>query len=196
MPRRVGPRQRDGRGAAIDADPDRTGELAQERYEQAARAGAEIEQAGAGRKVRRACQHRFDDRLGLGPRHQRRAVDGELEAPEFANTREVGERLAPGAAADERPEPPDLGVAERPVVAGEKGLGRKPERMLHQQACVAAGCLYAGRTQPGRRSAERRTHGLGPAVHSASARRAARSAVISGSMTSSSASPLSTLSSL
>ena len=200
VPVRIDPCEREGGDIDIDTEPARTLELAEKSDEQAARARAEIEQtqasAVAGRKAGGMRQHRLDDGLGLRPRHQHRPVERELEAPELAPAGQIGDRLAPGPAADERGEPARLARPERAVALGEQTLGPEPQRMLHQQPGVAARRRDARSLELPRRGAE----GLGPAhgggAHPASARRAARSAVISGSMTSSRASPLNTLSSL
>ena len=109
---------------------------------------------------------------------------------------EVGDRLARGPAIDERREPRGLGLVQGQIVFGEQGLRRKTQRMLHQQARLAPRRVDACGAQRGSRSAESLGPGRSRGAHSASARRAARSAVISGSMTSSRASPLNTLSSL
>ena len=184
-------------GAAdIDAEADRAGKFGEERGQQAARAGAEVEQLRAGREPRGVREHRLDQGLALWPRHQRGIVDGEVETPELAPAGEVGDRLARSAAPDERRQPPSLFLAERQAIFGEQSFGRKPQRVLHQQAGIATRRIDACCPQHLGSSAERLCPARRSPTHSASARRAARSAVISGSMTSSSASPLNTLSSL
>ena len=61
--------------------------------------------ARAGGKAHGMGQHRLDHGLGLRPRHQRGAVDGEIEAPELASAGEVRDRLARRPATDERGQP-------------------------------------------------------------------------------------------
>src|SRR5687768_10437045 len=91
------PRQRERLCARIGADHARRWKMPLERERDRARAGAQVEhRAGPAR------QRNVDEELGLRTRDEHRGVDRELEAVELLAAEDVRDRLAAGAARDER----------------------------------------------------------------------------------------------
>src|SRR6185437_4746684 len=98
--------------------------LAQKRQQQAARAGAEIEDAQLGAAIGDRRERSLDQGLAVGARIQRFRRELEIEAPEFAPASEARERLVPGAAADQR-----LELRPRRRIEGALGPSEKLARI-------------------------------------------------------------------
>src|SRR5262249_37045375 len=86
-PEGLGIRRRNGHraSAGIDSQPPGGRQLAQQRQEQAARAGAQIERPQRFRPPRsRPLEGRLDQRLAVGPGIEGLGAEREAQAPEFA----------------------------------------------------------------------------------------------------------------
>ena len=140
-------------------------------------------------------QHRLDQRLAVGPRHQHGRRDLERQAPELALAQDVGHRLAPHAPRRERTQPSRRRrQAPSSVPRATSCSIERPVALRQQQAGLEAGVVDAGRGQRDGGVAQQRVVGSGQAASSAS--RDASSSAISASMISSSPRPSITSSSL
>ena len=134
MAARVCRGERESRRRAVDRENARLRALERERDGQDAAARAEVgEGAGAGRGGAR----RLHDALGLEAGNERARIDAERAAEEFPFAEEVLQRLAGGAARDERLEGrPARGVrrlraaAQKPGAGARGGAGEKLLRLV------------------------------------------------------------------
>ncbi len=188
----------------IDTDPGGRRQFAQQREQQTARPGAEIEQPQRGAAVAYIGERRFDQGFAVGPRDQRLGRQREIEAPELAPAQHARGRLARCPACQEPSQASALGSTQHAVGVTEDDRGIDSERRCQQQPRLASRLLDGGRSEELGRLGERRSDGgvrrrvarlrQSRADHSISASRAARSSASRGSMISSRASPLITLS--
>jgi hypothetical protein len=88
------------RGVAVDAEHLPLRAFARQRQRDRAAAGAQIEHA-RGRRGE-PLQRELDQQLGFWTWHQRAAVQGQLERPEFLPPDEIGQRLAVAPPRDQR----------------------------------------------------------------------------------------------
>ena len=107
-----------------------------DRHGDAAAPGADIGHRQRRGPVAKQLEHRFDDQLGRRARDEHVRRHFQLEAPEFTHADDVGERLAGGAARDER-----LVLRREPlrllrVRIGEEALGRPAEHVLRKEPRV------------------------------------------------------------
>src|SRR5207245_1136065 len=117
--RRVEPGGTGRAGRQLDADAPRLRIFRQQRQQQAAGAGAEIEEAIGRAAIGEARQHRLDEDLAFRPRLERVGRQGEVETPELALARYPAERLARRDAVADRRDSRLLGGAEHAFGTGE-----------------------------------------------------------------------------
>ena len=117
----------------VDADPDGRRKLVQQRHQETAGAGAEIEDAQRARPVRDQAKCGLDHGLGVRPRHQGLGGEREGEPPEFPLAEDARHRLARRAGAPRWPRAlrPPRRSAVGPGASEQLGGGRC--RGCHEQ---------------------------------------------------------------
>lgn len=103
QPRGVAAGHSQGGGGAVGGDDPAGGAFARDGQRDGARSGAEVGDA-PGAAGGDALQSELHQQLGFGARDECGGRDLQLHRPEFAPSREVGERFACGAACDQRVE--------------------------------------------------------------------------------------------
>jgi hypothetical protein len=138
------------RNTYVGAGAARLGQLGQQRHQNGARPGAEIEDLDR-RRPRRAgkAEGAFDQRFGVGARVEARRPDGEGAAVELALGDDPRHGLARQPAVGERIEPPGL-VALQRVRSGAaiSASCDRPVAFDHQQARVERRACNPRRRQP------------------------------------------------
>ncbi len=183
-------------GARRDIDPDaaRRRVLGQQRQQQAAGAGAEIEKAVRPVALRQPGQHGLDDRLAFGAGVERIRRQQEFEPPEFAPPDDPAQRLARQHPVQHRRDARLLRRSQQ-ALRIRKDFGRRQvERRREQRPGAPPRLVDPGLGQRESGMFERGADRDVPAHASTAASLAARSAAVSASMISSSASPDMTLS--
>src|SRR6516162_5784558 len=180
----------------IDTKPDRSREFGKECQQDAAGAGAEIQETERSIAVENTTQYGLDDGLGLGPRIERVGRQGKFQAPKFAAAEDAAQRFALGHSMQCQANATRLLLIERLFRMGQE-LGRSQiESRSDQPASRAARLGESGSRQLRGGLSEQRAE-LRPHLDvppSTIANRAAWSSATIASMISSSASPLITLS--
>ena len=150
--------------AGIGADPGRVGQLGEQRQKERARAGAEIGDPPdtRARAVRiDGGERRLDHRFGFRPRHQRRGIDAQRQAPEFLAADDARDRLARKPPRRERGDRRSLrGVKRAGAGRGERGM-IEPKRVSDEDAGVELGRIEAGNAKFLRQCAPRFGDGAG-----------------------------------
>lgn len=168
--------------------------LVQQGQHEAATAGAEVDDAQGCRPVADVVQNRLDQCFAIGAGNQCRRRHAQRQAPEFAPAGDVGNRLAPQPAVEQRLDPLPARVRQRPFRMPDQIAHAQAERMADQHAGIETGVGDVGVAQAEACRRERLADG-GSRPHSCCASRLAWSDAVSASITSSS-SPSSTRSSL
>src|SRR5262249_56768775 len=101
------------------------------------RARADVEDPRRGDPARPR-ERRLDQRLGLRPRNQHRAVDLELPREEFLRATDTLQRLAAAAAPDPFIEASPFRVAERPIEFDVEATALHAEYVGEQQLRIEA----------------------------------------------------------
>ena len=118
------------------------GQFAEQRQQQRARPGADVEnaqglhaQAAAPDKIERG----FDHSLGFRPRHQHGFADLQRQAPEFLDAENARDRLVLEPARGELLDRCGLLRGERPFAVGDQRGAIDAERVRNQQPRVGIG---------------------------------------------------------
>ena len=139
--------------------PQAAGPLGEERDEQAAGAGAEVEDAHGTLRLAAGGQRRLDDRLGIRAGLERRLVEAEGDPPELALAENAAHRLAGGTAGDGGGDPLGLPLPHRPVTVDDQARRRQAEQARDEVAGVEIGGVDAGGAQAAAGVGEERAGG-------------------------------------
>ncbi len=147
-------RQRVGRD--VHSGHPGVGALVLERERDRARADSDVEDPGPLDSLHES-ERAVDERLGLGPRHERARVRLQRQPPEAPLAEDVRQWLASLAAHEERLEP-----VHALVQAAREPRARRPEQMRDEPLCVDPRRLDTGRGEPPLRLGERLANGHSP----------------------------------
>jgi len=125
---RIGSRGRKGSGGQVDPEARRPGKLVQQRDQDAARSGAEIDDSQGRLPVREEIEHRLDDGLRVGPGHQGLGGEAEGQAPELPDPDDPGHRLMGEAPAGEGGEGLALPGGQGRIRMRDEGCCRDAQR--------------------------------------------------------------------
>ncbi len=128
------------RGREIRAEAEGGGEFGQGGQEQAAGAGAEVEDSGDRVPIREMGERCLDEGFGIRPWDQGGGGDGDIDGPEPLAAGDVGQRFTCRAAGDEGGE---FGVVEGGLLGKRGGCGLV-EGMGEEQPGLALGVFDAG----------------------------------------------------
>ena len=139
---------------AVTVEP---GQLVRQRQCDRAASGSHIDDSRVG-DVSETCQTPLDHDLGLRTRNERPRVGLQRQPAEAPVAQDVGQRLARGAALEDRPPRGPLGFRERPVALGVQLEPRQSEGLREQELGVdpRASARPSGRDTPRPREAPRR----------------------------------------